>query len=155
MERELSFWFKERVLWEQESGHEVFAWMIILNWGLWYLKSNGPLKTKYQLLLWIQTKEKTKDTEFLLCKAWSSMQPLSGNNTLKILASINSWLLLILREADAFKQFIQNSTIVFINKSVLSLILTLGLFQNNKWKIMNKFSSMKIRRFTIWQVESL
>ena len=155
MERELSFWFKERVLWEQESGHEVFAWMIILNWGLWYLKSNGLLKTKYQLLLWIHTKEKTEVIEFLLCKAWNSMQPLSGINTLKILASTNLWLSPTQREVDASKQFIKNSITLFMKKSAQSPTLTHGLFQNIKWKIMNKFSSMKIRRFTIWQVESL
>ena len=143
------------MLWGQESGHEVFVWMIRLSWGLWFPKLNGQLKTKYRSLLWIQTKEKIEVNAFLSCKVWSNTHALSGANTLKILASINSWLLLILREADAFKQFIQNSTILFINKSVLSLILTLGLFQNIIWKIMTKFSFMKKSQFTIWRAANL
>ena len=143
------------MLWGQESGHEVFAWMIRLRWGLWFPKLNGQLKTKYRLLLWIQTKEKIEANAFLSCKAWSNTHALSGSNTLKILASINSWLLHILREADAYKQFIQNSTTLFINKSVLSLILILGLFQNIIWKIMTKFSSMNNSQFTIWQAANL
>ena len=133
----------------------MFAWMILLNWDLWYLKSNGQLKTKSQLLLWIQTKEKTEDIEFLLCKAWSNMHSLSGNNTLNILALINLWLSPTHWEADASKQFIKNSITLFIKKSAQLHTLTYRLFQNILWKIINKFTSMKLRRFTIWQVESL
>jgi len=143
------------VLWGQEFGQEVFAWMIRLSWGLWFPKLNGQLKIKYRSLLWIQMKEKIEVNAFLSCKAWSNTHVSSGSNTLKILASTNSWLLLILREADAFRQFIQNLTILFINKSVLSLILTLGLFQNIIWKIMTKFYSIKKGQFTIWQAANL
>ncbi len=139
----------------QEFGHEMFAWMIHLSWDLWFPKLNGQLKTKYRSLLWIQTKEKIEVNAFHLCKAWSNTHVSSGSNTFKILASTTSWLLLILREVDAFKQFIQNSTILFINKSVLSLILTLNLFQNIIWKIMTKFSSMKKGQFTIWRAANL